>query len=81
MEHHVFTVTDADKTAVVRELASGLGQTVLFTRTKHAAKPLAKQLSVAGVPAVDLHGNLAQNAARAQPRRLHGRRGSRPRRN
>ncbi len=64
MEHHVFNVTDADKNAVVRELASGLGKTVLFTRTKHAASRLAKQLSVAGVPAVDLHGNLAQNARR-----------------
>jgi superfamily II DNA/RNA helicase len=35
---------------------------VLFTRTKHGAKKLARQLTQAGVPAVDLHGNLAQNA-------------------
>jgi superfamily II DNA/RNA helicase len=35
---------------------------VLFTRTKHQAKKLAKQLTAAGVPAVDLHGNLSQNA-------------------
>jgi superfamily II DNA/RNA helicase len=62
MEHHVFTVTDADKAAVVHELASGEGRSLLFTRTKHGAKKLAKQLTQAGVPAVDLHGNLAQNA-------------------
>ncbi len=62
MEHHVFTVTDADKGAVVQELASGEGRSLLFTRTKHGAKKLAKQLTQAGVPAVDLHGNLAQNA-------------------
>jgi len=37
-------------------------RTLLFTRTKHAAKKLARQLTAAGVPAVDLHGNLAQNA-------------------
>jgi superfamily II DNA/RNA helicase len=62
MEHHVFTVTDADKGSVVQELASGEGRSLLFTRTKHGAKKLAKQLTQAGVPAVDLHGNLAQNA-------------------
>jgi superfamily II DNA/RNA helicase len=35
---------------------------LLFTRTKHAARKLAGQLNAAGIPAVDLHGNLAQNA-------------------
>jgi superfamily II DNA/RNA helicase len=62
MTHHVFQVQAADKAEVVRELASGLGRSVLFTRTKHQAKKLAKQLIAAGVPAVDLHGNLSQNA-------------------
>jgi superfamily II DNA/RNA helicase len=62
MTHHVFQVQSADKAEVVRQLASGLGRSVLFTRTKHQAKKLAKQLSAAGVPAVDLHGNLSQNA-------------------
>ena len=62
MEHHVFTVAQADKPDVVRSLASGQGRTLMFTRTKHAAKKLAKQLTAAGVPAVDLHGNLAQSA-------------------
>jgi superfamily II DNA/RNA helicase len=62
MTHHVFQVTAGDKADVVRELASGLGRSLLFTRTKHQAKKLAKQLSAAGVPAVDLHGNLSQNA-------------------
>ncbi|MGY1702491.1 DEAD/DEAH box helicase [Geodermatophilus sp. SYSU D00766] len=62
MTHHVFQVSAADKAEVVRQLASGLGRSVLFTRTKHQAKKLAKQLTAAGVPAVDLHGNLSQNA-------------------
>src|SRR4051812_4945350 len=62
MTHHVFRVDAADKAQVVKELASGLGRSVLFTRTKHQAKKLAKQLTAAGVPAVDLHGNLSQNA-------------------
>lgn len=64
MEHHVFEVTHGDKPAIVRELVSGEGRTIAFTRTKHTAKKLAKQLAAAGVPAVDLHGNLTQAARR-----------------
>ena len=60
LEHHAFTVTVDDKAAVVRELASGKERSLLFTRTKHAAKKLAKDLSARGIPAVDLHGNLSQ---------------------
>jgi len=48
----------------VQELVSGRGKSLAFMRTKHAAKKLAKQLTAAGVPAVDLHGNLSQNARR-----------------
>ncbi|ADB76417.1 DEAD/DEAH box helicase domain protein [Geodermatophilus obscurus DSM 43160] len=62
MTHHVLQVQTADKAEVVRQLASGLGRSVLFTRTKHQAKKLAKQLTASGIPAVDLHGNLSQNA-------------------
>jgi superfamily II DNA/RNA helicase len=63
MEHRVFVVrTPEDKTALVRHLASGRGRRILFMRTKHQAKKLAKQLTASGIPAVDLHGNLGQNA-------------------
>ncbi|MBI1378217.1 MAG: DEAD/DEAH box helicase [Frankiales bacterium] len=62
IDHHVLTVTPSDKPAVVRELASGHGRAVLFMRTKHGARKLAKDLTQAGLPAVDLHGNLSQNA-------------------
>lgn len=62
MAHHVVTVAHGDKAAVVQDLAGGMGRSVLFTRTKHHAKKLAKQLTANGVPAVDLHGNLSQNA-------------------
>ncbi|MFC5382666.1 DEAD/DEAH box helicase [Aquipuribacter nitratireducens] len=63
MAHHVLRLADRDaKTGVVRELASGTGRRVLFLRTKHAAKKLAKQLTTQGIPAVDLHGNLTQGA-------------------
>ncbi len=62
MTHHVFSVSAADKPAVVRELASGSERSLLFMRTKHTAKKLAKQLTAAGIPAVELHGNLSQGA-------------------
>jgi superfamily II DNA/RNA helicase len=35
---------------------------LIFTRTKHGAAKLARQLNLAGVPAAELHGNLAQGA-------------------
>ncbi|UFS59286.1 DEAD/DEAH box helicase [Subtercola endophyticus] len=63
MTHHVFEVNDAEaKTALVKKLASGTGRRILFMRTKHHAKKLARQLIDAGIPAVDLHGNLSQVA-------------------
>lgn len=63
MTHHVFHVSSADaKKDLVRRLAAGQGRRVLFMRTKHQAKRLAKQLTADGIPSVDLHGNLSQNA-------------------
>lgn len=62
MTHHVLGVSAADKPTVIRELAGGLDRSLLFTRTKHGAKKLAKQLTMGGIPAVELHGNLSQNA-------------------
>jgi len=62
MTHHVFAVAAVDKPAVVHALAGGKDRSLLFTRTKHGAKKLAKQLTQAGIPAVELHGNLSQNA-------------------
>src|SRR6185369_5289410 len=40
----------------------GTGRRILFMRTKHQAKKLARQLTESGVPSVDLHGNLSQPA-------------------
>ena len=61
MTHHVFEVDDVDaKNELVKTLASGTGRRILFMRTKHHAKKLAKKLTEQGIPAVDLHGNLSQ---------------------
>jgi superfamily II DNA/RNA helicase len=63
MTHHVFHVAGVEaKKALVHALASGTGRRILFLRTKHHAKKLAKQLTEAGIPSVDLHGNLSQPA-------------------
>jgi superfamily II DNA/RNA helicase len=63
MTHHVFEAQDADaKKQLVQALASGTGRRILFMRTKHQAKKLTKTLTQAGIPAVDLHGNLSQAA-------------------
>lgn len=63
MTHHVFHVAGVDaKKQLVHRLASGTGRRILFMRTKHHARKMAKQLTDAGIPAVDLHGNLSQPA-------------------
>jgi superfamily II DNA/RNA helicase len=62
MSHHVLHVRGDDRFPVLVDLLSAPGRSVVFTRTKRRAKVLTKQLIQAGVPAVELHGNLAQNA-------------------
>ncbi|HEX4191267.1 MAG TPA: DEAD/DEAH box helicase [Marmoricola sp.] len=62
MDHHVLHVQHEHRVPVLVDLASAPGRTVVFTRTKHGAKALARQLNARGVPAVELHGNLGQNA-------------------
>ncbi|MBP1327436.1 superfamily II DNA/RNA helicase [Leucobacter exalbidus] len=63
LTHHVFEVSGKDsKDALIEALASGTARRIFFTRMKHQAKKLAKQLTERGIPAVELQGNLSQNA-------------------
>jgi superfamily II DNA/RNA helicase len=62
MAHHVLHLAADDRLPVLVELTAAPGRTLVFTRTKHGAKKLTKQLIASGVPAVELHGNLSQNA-------------------
>ncbi|MFZ2503543.1 MAG: DEAD/DEAH box helicase, partial [Nocardioides sp.] len=62
MEHHVLHIASDQRVPVLVDLTSAPGRTVVFTRTKHGAKNLARQLNQRGVPTVELHGNLGQNA-------------------
>jgi superfamily II DNA/RNA helicase len=69
MTHHVFQVAGVEaKKELVHHLASGAGRRILFMRTKHQARKLARQLTESGVPSVDLHGNLSNPRATATSR-------------
>jgi superfamily II DNA/RNA helicase len=62
MSHHLLHIREDERLPVLVDLAAAPGRTLVFTRTKHGAKRLTRQLNAAGVPSVELHGNLAQNA-------------------
>ena len=58
--HHLLSVAPADRAPVVTALAAGGNRSLVFTRTKHGARKLARQLTAARIPAAELHGNLTQ---------------------
>jgi superfamily II DNA/RNA helicase len=62
MVHHLLTIAPTDRVGVVTALAGGSGRALVFTGTKHAARRLARQLTASGIPAAELHGDLAQGA-------------------
>jgi superfamily II DNA/RNA helicase len=62
IEHHVITIDSAKRVEVIAALAGGDNRSLIFTRTKHGAQRLARQLTDSGIPAAELHGNLAQGA-------------------
>jgi superfamily II DNA/RNA helicase len=62
IEHHVITIDPALKLEVLATLTGGDKRSLVFTRTKHGAERLARQLTELGIPAAELHGNLRQGA-------------------
>ena len=62
MVHHLLTIAPTDRVGVVTALAGGSGRSLVFTRTRHAAHRLARQLTASGIPAAELHGDLSQGA-------------------
>lgn len=71
MDHHVLRIDGGDRLQVLAELAAAPGRTIIFTRTKHGARKVARQLRGLGVPSVDLHGNLSQNARNRNMEAFH----------
>lgn len=63
VKHGIFPVEQEGKykTLLAILAKTGSGQVLVFTRTKHRAKNLARQLSSAGLSATSLQGNLSQN--------------------
>ncbi len=64
MPHTAYDVPNDDKIAVLKELLDqqGEGSIIVFGRTKHGVKKLARQLQASGYPVAALQGNLSQNA-------------------
>lgn len=64
IEHVAYDLPDGDKLRALQSLLDdrGAGSVIVFGRTKHGVKKLAKQLQQAGYPAAALQGNLSQNA-------------------
>jgi superfamily II DNA/RNA helicase len=71
MTHHLLHVSPEGRVPVLVNLTAAPGRSVVFTRTKHGAKKLAKLLNASGVTAVELHGNLRQNARTRNMDRFH----------
>ena len=71
MTHHVLHVRADARVPVLVNLTAAPGRSLVFTRTKQGAKKLAKLLNSSGVTAVELHGNLSQNARTRNMDRFH----------
>ena len=64
VDHLVYTIQEQDKIQALQTLLDQRGNTpvIVFGRTKHGVKRLAKQLVALGYPVGALQGNLSQNA-------------------
>jgi len=60
MEHRFLKVHHMDKAKVTAAIAGGASRTLVFTRTKHGADRLTKDLRALDVKAVAIHGDLQQ---------------------
>ncbi len=64
VDHLVYTIRKSDKLEVLQDLLNERrgALVIVFGRTKHGVKKLAKQLNGLGYPVGALQGNLSQNA-------------------
>jgi len=59
--HHFWLVQHHDRVQHTADLIDKSGRSIVFTRTRHGADRLAKQLSKVGINAVAMHGGRSQN--------------------
>ncbi len=62
LEHGLFSVSRAQKVAVLSRLLKRSDSTIVFHRTKHGTKKLARELIALGHSTSELQGNLSQPA-------------------
>ncbi len=63
-EHHFWLVEQDEKVQHTANIIDMANRSIVFTRTRHGADRLAKQLSRIGVGAVAMHGGRSQNQRR-----------------
>jgi superfamily II DNA/RNA helicase len=61
VDHLYWTVARDRRVALTAEVVQRAGSTIVFTRTRHGADRVARQLGQAGVKAVAIHGRRTQN--------------------
>lgn len=59
--HHFWLVDHHDRVEHTADVVGVAGRSIVFTRTRHGADRLARQLSKLGVGAVAMHGGRSQN--------------------
>ncbi len=59
--HHFWLVQHHDRVQHAADLIDAAGRSIVFTRTRHGADRLARQLGKLGLGAIALHGGLSQN--------------------
>jgi len=64
IEHVAYDLGQLTKLDAIKDLLDnrGEGSTIVFGKTKHGIKKIARQLEMAGYPVAALQGNLSQNA-------------------
>lgn len=64
IQQHVYLIDKGNKRRLLAKLLRGreVGSALVFTRTKHAADKVVKELAEAGMVALAIHGNKGQNA-------------------
>ncbi|MEX1208103.1 MAG: DEAD/DEAH box helicase [Acidimicrobiia bacterium] len=63
--HHFWSVDSHDRVQQTAQVVGEMGRSIVFTRTRHGADRLAKQLDKLGVAAAVLHGGRSQGQRNA----------------